>query len=64
MNYIIDHNLISGDIKYIVFAIGQRTDKSTYLYEPQVLIGWAFKQLIEGCYAAIPMPEWNEDHFK
>lgn len=59
MEWITDPTTVDGNDRYLVLAIGQRDDKSTYLYEPQVLLGWQFKRLTAGCYAAIPMPEWK-----
>lgn len=61
MNWITDQQSVSRDAAYIVMAIGQRADKSTYLYNPQVMSGWQFQRLMRGCYAAIPMPEWKGD---
>jgi hypothetical protein len=57
--WIVDHALIDDDASYIVCAIGQRDDKSTYLYKTQTCLGWQFKQRLAGCYAAIPMPQWK-----
>lgn len=46
--------------QYVVFAIGQTTGSpNTYLYQPEVRLGWQFKRLLKGCYVAIPMPDWH-----
>ena len=57
--WIVDHALIDGEAMYVVCAIGMRSDKTTYLYEAQLLTGWQFKNRLAGCYAAIPMPQWK-----
>lgn len=57
--WITDWSMIDDNAKYVVFAIGAKDDKSTYLYRPEVATGWQVKQRLAGCYAAIPMPDWN-----
>ncbi len=59
VEWITDHSLVADGANYIVCAIGVRSDKSKYLYNPQAALGWQFKQRLEGCYAGILMPEWN-----
>ncbi len=50
---------VADDGKYIVCCIGQRDDKTMYLYKPEMNVGWQVKRLMQGCYAALPMPEFQ-----
>lgn len=59
-NYILNYDDADGDAQYIVFAIGVKANKSTYIYNPQIMPGWQFKRLLAGCYVGLLMPKWDE----
>ncbi len=61
MNWITDWNEIHESATYITCAVGvSRTDGSFYLYEPQLLLGWQVKRLMEKVYAALPCPPFTK----
>lgn len=59
MKWIIDSAEVGDNEALIVCAIRACRGKRTYLYKPELMRGWEFKRLLAGCYAAIPMPEWQ-----
>ncbi len=57
--YITNYDDADGDEQYIVFAIGVTVNKSTYIYNPQIMSGWQFKRLLPNCYVGLLMPKWE-----
>jgi hypothetical protein len=67
MEWIVDLKTVEDNKRYIVFAIANKhfgvgsgkVSNETYVYMPQILFGWQCKRLLQGCYAALEMPEWT-----
>lgn len=57
--YIIDHNLLDDEKRYICFAIATNRDGVPYIYQPQIMQGWQGKRYMNKCYAYLELPTWN-----
>ncbi len=56
--WVIDWSDIGEDTCYLVRPVHARPDGALYLGSPpQVIFGWQVKRLMEGCYAAMEIPD-------